>query len=308
MSGEISVRFASQAQLDIRRITAELADQQRQIASGARANDLQGFGAASGRLLNARSLRSNVDARASILNELNARLGVQSSALGQVADASRSLALGIRQAISANDGRGVATELSMTFASVVNALNENWNGQPLFAGERQGGGPIRIASLDELLTATTPAALYNEAARSQVVDIGESLPIVASPKASAISEELFDAMRSLHQMIVNVGGSLGQPIAGPQETMLLEFADTFDAQATAFNNEEGRSGQLQKKLEDEQVRLGERSDLLTKVIGDYADADLGEVSIRISALTAQYEAAAKTFVDLSRLSLLNFLR
>ena len=55
------------------------------------------------------------------------------------------------------------------------------------------------------------------------------------------------------------------------------------------------------------MRLEERSNLITKEIGDQADADLAEVSIKISALMIQYEAAAKTFADLSKLTLLDYL-
>jgi flagellar hook-associated protein 3 FlgL len=55
------------------------------------------------------------------------------------------------------------------------------------------------------------------------------------------------------------------------------------------------------------VRLQERSNLLVKEIGDQTDADIGMVSMQLSALLVQYEAAAKTFSDLSQLSLLKYL-
>ena len=138
------LRFSTQAQLDVRRITSELGDLQAQIASGAAANDLQGFGGASSRLLNAQSMRASTDARASVINQLQARFGVQARSAWpsrrRRASCSRT---SIREAISANDGRGISTELDLAFNSIVAALNETWNGQPMFAGERQGGGPVR---------------------------------------------------------------------------------------------------------------------------------------------------------------------
>ena len=85
------------------------------------------------------------------------------------------------------------------------------------------------------------------------------------------------------------------------------FAEALEAEANHFTNEQGRAGQLQNRFETELVRLEERSNLLTKEIGDQADADLAQVSIQISTLMVQYEAAAKTFADLSRLSLLDYL-
>lgn len=309
MSGELALRFSTQAQIDIRRITSELAELQKKVSTGAKADDLKGFGGASGPILSARSQRADAEAKSSIMSQIETRLGVQAAALGRASDAARSLALKIREAIAANDGRGVAVELDLAFKDVVSALNESWDGQPLFAGERQSvSGPIRVGTLDQLLAATTPDALFNEADRSQVVDLGRGEPVLLSPKASEFSQGLFDAMRGLQQLLVDSGGAIGNPITAQQQGSLLYFVDMLDAQAERITEEEGRTGELQNRIEKDLVRLQERSDLLTKAIGDKADADLAAVSIQLNALMAQYEASAKTFVDLSRLTLLNFLR
>lgn len=303
----LTLQSSTQAQTDMRRITRELSQLQAQIASGAAHDDLKGFGGASSRLLNAQSLKSNADSRASVLNQLQARFGVQGAALGQVAHASELLAQSIREAISANDGRGIATELELSFASIVSALNETWNGQPLFAGERQGSGPVRIATLQQLQDATGPQDIFNEAGRHQILDLGAGDPIVLSRKASELSDGLFNTLLQLKTMLDASGGTLGQPITDTQRTQLLGIVDQLSAESAKFINEEGRAGQLSARFSTEQVRLQERSNLLLKEIGSQADANLAEVSIRLNALMVQYEASAKTFADLSKLSLLNYL-
>jgi flagellar hook-associated protein 3 FlgL len=307
MSGPLSLRFSTQAMADVRRITGELGRLQAQMASGAKANDLQGFGGGSSRLLSAQSLKSTADARGSVINQLQARFGVQGAALGQVAQASSLLSQSIREAISADDGRGIATELDLSFTSIISALNETWNGQPLFAGERQGSGPIQIDTIEELQGAANIEDIFDEAARHQIVDLGAGAPVKVSAKASELSTGLFQTLRAMKDMLEAAGGTIGQPITATQRDQLIVFADTLSAEANHFTNEEGRAGQLQKRFETELVRLEERSNLLTKEIGDQADADLGQVSIQISALLVQYEAAAKTFADLSKLSLLDYL-
>jgi flagellar hook-associated protein 3 FlgL len=307
VSGPLTLRFTTQAQLDIRRITRELSELQAKVASGQQAKDLQGFGGASSRLLNAQGLRAAADSRASVINQLQARFGVQGAALGQVAEAAGLLAQSIREAISANDGRGVGIELELSFASIVSALNESWNGQPLFAGERQGQGPVKIATLAQLQAATGPDDIFDEAARHQVLDLGVGEPIVLSAKASELSQGVFDTLRDLKALIDAAGGELGQPISGPDREALQQLASRLDAEAAKFTNEEGRAGQLQKRFDTERVRLQERSNLLLKEIGDQADVDIAMVSIQLSALLVQYQAAAKTFADLSQLSLLKYL-
>ena len=307
MSGPMTLRFTTQAQVDIRRMSRELTELQAKIASGREAKDLQGFGGASSRLLNAQSLRANADARASVINQLQARFGVQGAALGQVADAARLLAQSIREAISANDGRGVAIELDLSFASAISALNETWNGQPLFAGERQGQGPIKVSTIDQMQAATTWDDIFDEAERHQVIDLGAGDPIVLSAKASELSQGLIATFDDLATLIDAAGGQIGQPISGAQRDALLAIVARLDSEAEKFTNEEGRAGQLQKRFDGELVRLQERSNLFVKEIGEQADADLAMVSIRLNTLLVQYEAAAKTFADLSQLSLLKYL-
>ena len=103
------------------------------------------------------------------------------------------------------------------------------------------------------------------------------------------------------------GGTLGSPMTGSYNGVLQNIAADLEFHAKSFVNEEGRTGQLQKRFEDDRLRLEARSDLLTKEIGDQTDANMAEVSIRINTLLTQYEAAAKTFAELSQLSLLKYL-
>lgn len=303
----VTLRLTTQVQASFRRMTAELTALQGQVASGAKAQDLNGFGEASTRILTAKNLKASIDARESVVSQLDARFGVQSAALAQVADASTQLAQALREAVSANDGRGIATELGLSFDSVVSALNQTWNGQPLFAGERQDVQPIRVRTLAELQAAATPADLFDEAQRRQTIDVGQGAPIEAAAKASELSQGLFDALRDLKNLLDASGGSIGQPINGAQSSQLLSIVQRLEAQSNTLITEEGRTGQVQKRLAEESLRLRGRSDLLVKEIGDQADADLAEVSIRLSSLTMQYQAAAKSFADLSKLSLLNYL-
>jgi flagellar hook-associated protein 3 FlgL len=307
MSGALTLRFSTQAQLDIRRMTQELSELQRQVASGSKFNDLRGFGGAASRLINAQGLKAAADARASTVNQLESRFAVQAAALSQVSESADLLAQSINDALSANDGRGVNTELSLAFSSTVAALNETWNGQPLFSGERMGSGPVKIDSLAELQAATTPDDIFDEADRHQTIDLGSGSPIPLANKASELGAELFETMRSLKDLVDSAGGDIGSPIPTAQREQLMVIAEQLEDEARTFTVAEGRAGQLQKRFAEERIRLQDRSNLLLKEIGDQADADLAMVSVQISSLLVQYEAAAKTFSDLSKLTLLDYL-
>ena len=301
------VGSTNQIQLDLARMGQQMADIQNQIGSGARAVDLKGFGGQAGALLSTQSLKAAADARSSVIDQLQARFDVQGAALQQVADGARALALSIRTAVSANDGRGIATDLELNFDSIVGALNQTWNGQPLFAGERQGRPPIKIDTLQQLVNAAGPSDIFNEAAREQTIDMGTGAPIVLAKKASEMSQGLFDTMKTLQVMLNSSGGGIGQPISQAQQATLEAMAQQLDAQASSFDTESGRAGQVQAQFKTQSTQLQAQSDLLTKEIGDQLDADPAKLSIQLNLLMAQYQASAKTFSDLSKLTLLNYL-
>lgn len=307
MSGALSLRFSAQTQLTVGRISRELSDLQRQVASGLKADDLRSLGAAASQLLNAKSAKAATDARSSAIDQLDARFGVQSLALNQAASANSQLAQAIRQAVSADDGRGVNVELEQGFSNLVSALNQTWNGQPLFAGERQGVGPVRVKSLSELLIAVTPDLLFDEAARQQVVDLGSGAPVALADKASVLATDSFNTLRDLKTFIDAAGGAIGAPLTGVQRDQLLNIASRLEQASNTLTNAEGRTGQVQKRLASESLVLRERSNLLIVEIGEQADADLAQISVRLNSLLAQYEATAKTFSDLSKLTLLDYL-
>lgn len=308
MSGALTLRFSTQAQSDIRRMTQELSELQRQVASGSKSNDLRGFGGGASRLVSAQGLKASADARASTVNQLEARFGVQAAALSQASTSADELAQAIHDAISSSDGRALNTDLNLAFSSLVSAMNETWNGQPLFSGERLGGGgPIRISTLEQLQASTTPEDIFNEAARPQIIDLGAGTPIPLASKASEMSAEMFQTMRAFKELIDSAGGEIGSPISASLSNQLQAIAGELEDQARTFTSAEGRAGQLQRRFAAERVRLQDRSNLLLKEIGEQADADIAEVSVQISSLLAQYQAAAKTFSDLSKLTLLDYL-
>ncbi|MGE0829400.1 MAG: hypothetical protein AB7O04_08625 [Hyphomonadaceae bacterium] len=307
MTSALTLRFTTQMQLDIQRITLELSDLQRQVSSGDKSNDVMGYASGASLLINAQGLLSQTQARASSANQLTARFNVQSSALSAIADSGANLALAIRDAIAADDGRSLDVDLNLSFASTLQALNETWNGQPLFAGERIGNGPIRISSLEQLAATTSPAELFDEAERHQTVDLGSGSPIVIADKASDISTKLLNAMQSMKLMLDANGGRLGEDIPATQRTQLEDIAAALDEAVREVTAAEGRSGQLQSRIFTEQARLDARSNLLMNEIGSQVDTDPGLVAIQLATLQAQYQATAKVFSDLAGLSLLDYL-
>jgi len=288
-------------------MSRELSELQKQQASGRRAYDLGGYADGVHRIITTQGVKSSTDARVSGYQQLESRFGVQSLALGRAADSITDLAQTMRQALSADDGRGVHTDLGLAFSGVVAAMNESWNGQSLFSGERMGGAPVKVDNLDDLRSALNQGTLFEESERAQTVDLGVGAPIKLADLASDLSTDLFRTFADLNDLVQQSGGEMPAPLSHEQQDALLALAGRFEEHANTLRNAQGRAGQLESRFEDERLRMQARSDFLEKEIGEDVDADLARIQMKLSALLVQYEATAKTFGDISRLSLLEYL-
>jgi flagellar hook-associated protein 3 FlgL len=298
--------FNMQASGDLRRVQSELADLQRQIGSGNKADDLKGYGVESTRILSAQGLISRTDARQQAANTLSGRLDAVDTALGVSSDAVEALRQAVLTALGQDDGRYLNNSLQTAFDQTRTALNVNFEGESLFGGERIGADPINVTTLAGLAAAPSTAAIFDEASRNKMVDLGDG-PFAVGEKASAFATGAFDAMRQLKQLIDSAGGSLPQPLTTGQRATLQTIADSLNTSRTTLLVAQGRNGDLQNTVEAKSEALGAQSDALTKIKGDAEDADLGEVATKLSAFQVQYQAVAQTFAMLSHMSLLDFL-
>jgi flagellar hook-associated protein 3 FlgL len=182
----------------------------------------------------------------------------------------------------------------------------SFEGEALFGGERTDGQPVTVSTLAQLAAAPSTASIFDESARPKTIDLGDG-PFAVGEKASDVSTGLFDAMRSIKQLIDAAGGTLPNPMTAAQKTALNGFAQNLlDARQTLLVAQ-GRNGEVSKSVDAKQTNLSAQSNALEKLVGDTANADLAQVASQISSTQVQYQAIAQTFSSLSKLSLLDFL-
>ncbi len=306
ISAVSSAYAPSQASADLKRMQNELGDLQRQTGSGYAHDDLKGYGAAGGRVISARGLIAQTESRIAAAGALRGRLETTDVALGQAADAAEDLRLGVLKALGDNGGPHLGDFLQRAFDSARTALNTRFEEEALFAGERVDARPIQVESLAALAAVTSVDDIYDEAAREKTIDLGEGAFAVAE-RASDLSRGLFEAMRSLQILLDNNGGTLPGDLTDQQRTDLTALADDLGDARERLLLGQGRNGMAQTQTAAAQTRLQQQSDALTDLLGELADADLGEVAMQLSARQTQYRAAAEVFSQVSRVSLLDYL-
>jgi flagellar hook-associated protein 3 FlgL len=300
-----SFLIANLARVDITRITGELYDLQRQTASGYRAADLKGYGDDAGRIINARSVIAQVEARKLAAVRLQTRLEVQDAALEKAASAASTLKADVMQAISSDNATFLAQQLQTAFSQALGAFNQVHEGQAVFTGERRGASAVRIASLADLPAAITDAQMFNESDREQTIDLGFGSPFAIAEKVSAVGGDFFDAMRDLKNHLD--GGGFGNPITAAERALLVGVAEKLETGRATIVEAQGRNGDATARLGREVERLTAQATMVENHMDQAAGSDLAEVSMRLASSQAQYQAIAKVFSDIRNLTLVNFL-
>jgi flagellar hook-associated protein 3 FlgL len=297
--------IASLARSDVSRITSQLYDLQRQTGSGFLADDLRGYGDNAGRIISARSVVEQTEARKAAAQRLQTRLDVQDAALDKAASTANQLKLEVTEAITSDNGTFLAERLRTAFGQMLGAMNQTYEGVALFSGERRGTAAIRVAAIEDLPAALTDAQVFNESTREQTVDLGFGASFRVAEKASAISGEMFDSMRELYGLLQ--GGGFGNPLTATERGQLTDIAEGLEVARASIVEAQGRNGDANARLGREVERLTGLSSMVENHMDQIAGADLAEVSMRIAATNTQYQAIAKVFSDIRNLTLVNFL-
>jgi len=300
-----SFLLASLARTDVSRINSQLYDLQRQTGSGFLADDLKGYGDNAGRIITARGVIDQTEARKAAAQRLQTRLDVQDAALGKAAATADQLKQDVMSALSSDNGSFLQERLRTAFGQMLGAMNQTYEGVALFSGERRGDSAIRISAIEDLPGATTDAQLYNESTSEQTVDIGMGAPFRVAEKASDIAGPMFDAMRNLYGLLQ--GGGFGNPLSDAERAQLTDVTEDLEGARVSIVEAQGRNGDANARLDREVVRLTAMSDMVENHMSQMAEADYAEVSMRLAATQSQYQAVAKVFSDIRNLTLVNFL-
>ncbi len=303
-----TIRFATQAQSDISRISAELADLQRQMGSSSQVEDLKSLGDGSTRLISTSGLIRQDEHRITLAQELEARMQVQATSMQQASSGVTQLVRTLREAALNKDGGNVTTGIEFGFANLTQAMNQTLNGVPLFGGERVGDPPVEANSLSDLIAITAPDQLFDEAARSPRVDLGSGIAFDIAERASDISWPTYEALRDLKIYLDANPSALSPQMTQTDSEALLGFAKTIEDAVGQIRNAESRNGFKLQRVESTRAQLEDRVLSLQNELTAQSDSNLATVATRLSALRTQYEATGQTFAQLSELSLLSFLR
>jgi len=301
----ISTQAASQsALLDLMKAQRDSFDAREQLATGKKALDLKGYGAASETILAGRAAQTRGESFVNANERLASRLEVQDLAYRELSDAVDELRTGLTTA----DATALMTTVRESFDRVVGALNTKFAGSFVFSGSRTDAAPITAESLADLQAAAPDtSAVFTDPGRRQSARIDEDTTIDVNRTAEEVGGEIMAVFERIADFNAGPDGPFDGPVTTAQQNFLRTEITNVIAAFETINAAMGENGTKQARIESTIQSHKDRNDYLTQMIAGIEDADMAEAATRFQQAQTAVDVSARTFASLSQVSLLPFL-
>lgn len=285
----------------MQRSQQNLAASQLQLTTTKKAHDYAGLGIDAVRTLSARSMLAQQQSYQSVASRVSTTLSLYDANINQIDDSLSHLRTELMTALGTGDSPGLQGLVEASYVDVRGALNATESGLPIFAGSRIDDMPMVPETLADL-AATAPADVFVNDELRQSGRMGDGVDVEYGITASDVGAKLVPAFQTLA-----AAGPFGERLTDAQKNAIRQALDELDVGLTDVRAVNAENGRKQKQVDMLETRAKDREVLLTDVIGQVEDADLGQVALDISQRQTILEASYSVFAQLSSLSLTRFL-
>ena len=286
----------------IQRSQQKLAATQLKLATGKKVDDYAGLGTETVRQLSARTLLARHDAHSAVAKRVSTTLSLYNANITNIDNVVSALKTEVMTAVGTGRAAGLQESIEHAFQDYRSALNASEGETPLFAGSRTDELPFRPQALSDLVGLPVTDAFANDDVR-QAARVADGIDISYGAGASEVGADLYIAFQKLAE-----SGPISDPPTATQMTALEETIDLIEAGLKTVRAVNGENGRRQAQVEALGNRAEERKLLLTEVIGQAEDADLGEVATELAHQETTLRASFSVFSKLATLSLTDYLR
>lgn len=292
----------AQQQGAMARAQRALADTGEQLSTGRRVHQLTDLGSAAPAHLAATALLAREDGFAAAGQHVQRRLEGNAAALATLDSSAEGLRQTLLSAFGSGQGSGLDAAIAGAFDQIRAALNARDGDSALFGGGQSAANPFTADTLDQLAGAD-PATLFGDDGLRASTLVAPGIAVTHGLSAATLGGDLVAALQSLAQ-----AGPFGERITDAQRAALESASDRIANGLKTVRAADADNGRALAFAETLATRGQQRADLLRDQIARTADADMGAVATRLAQQQAQLSASYAVFGQLSRLSLLDYLR
>jgi flagellar hook-associated protein 3 FlgL len=301
MTRVATLPFTNTLSTAMQRAQSKLADSNIQLDTQKKVQSYADLGADTSRVLSASSMLAQQQAQSKVANRVDTTLGFYDSSLGVIDDSVSSLKTKLLNAVGTGDSPDLDKAIQSAFEDFRNSLNTSEGGVPIFAGGQTDKQPFAPQTLSDMVGLDPDTAFTNDDVRTSA-RLGDNIDVQYGIGASDIGTGLVQAFSTLAGL-----GPFGDKLTDAQVDGLKTAMSQIDDGLSGLRSVNAKNGDTQNQVEALGKRADDRATLLTQVIGDAEDADMGQVAIDISSRTTILNASYAAFDKLNNLSLVNFL-
>jgi flagellar hook-associated protein 3 FlgL len=303
----VSSTLHSTAMADLQRAQSQLLQAQRQAGSENKAADLAGFGRDAANLISARSYMAQAEAFIGVGKEANARLSTQAVAFEQLEVAAQDIRSAVSSAIGMDRSDELMENVRQAFQSAVGALNTTHAGKYVFGGIREDTAPFNATTIADVSAAASVDDLFENAERKAEIRLDTTTTVTVAPTAQEIGQDLMlvvDRLASFEASYAPLGGSLSSVESAELQSILTDVTSAMQS----IIGQRSVNGGVQQRVERVTERNEEQAIFFNNLVAGIQQVDLAEVATRITQAQTQLQASSQIYGQLSRLTLLDYLR
>lgn len=280
---------------------------QQQVTTGKLASDLAGYAGQADALTASRSLQARTATYIANGSVLADKLSAQDQALSTVATATTDARQAVSEALANGDATALMTSLQSQFSQATSALNTQFNGQYLFAGEQTATAPVAASTLSDLTGGGGVAAVFKNDQTKAVSRLDDNTVTTTGVLASDVGTPLFTALKTIQAYSTGPNGPLTGKLTSAQTTFLQGVLSSFDSAYSTVNNAVAANGLEQDQVAAAQTSLTDQQTALTNTLGHLTDADGATAAANLALAQTALQASAQVFSTLKSTSLLSLL-
>ncbi len=294
--------------LELQKLQRQQFETQQQISTGKKTQYYKDIANDSGALLSAKAMESQTDQFRDAILHTQGRLEQQNIHLTALEESARDLHETVLEAASLESGITLMADIQNIFQRVVGVLNTRSDGEYIYSGTRTDVAAVSSNDLNDLVAAANAADLFQNNDIKHAVRIDTSVTMEVGVLADEVATPLFDAMKRIADYNAGPFGPFGNQLTVQQRDFLAGEVATLNQVAQDVLTHVGLNG----------VKIGETQEIferheatdiyLKSFISDIEDADVAAAIVRLNQEEVALEATMNLIGQLSRLSLIDFIR
>ena len=284
-------------------------DANNQVSTQKVATDLMGYGRSSEVIAAYQTTLSRTNSYIDINKTVSDRLDSQDLALQNTSQAASDAKDSVMNALASGSGSALMESIQGNFATALDGLNYQHNGQYLFGGGNDNTAPVTTGTLSQLAAAPSIDGVFANGTVKKTSRLDANTTI----QTGMLASDLGKAMMQTFQDIVKYNndpatGPFGDQLTDDQKTFLTQKQQEFSAEYDQLVEQTSLNGTMQNRVTNSQTSLQGQADSLSGLIGDRTDADMSKAYSDLQQAQVAVQASAQVLAGLNTTSLLNLLK